>query len=298
MAICKKILPVGAVGLMAAGCTGGLFVPPMQNDGIDITKQRNFEEEDENTILNHIQCEIRRGIENALFDPRFYPPDPKNPDPAKSIDWIRTWGAKVSYVFTVDEKGSIAPGFSWKEALATKGTTAGVSGGVQGSSESQRKETGAVTYAFADWIGNAPKVPLSCTDQDGVQIHSDLKIADFINNKLFVARVPGTLPNAPKALNDDKPLTLSAFSDEITFTVSYGANVTPSWVFVRLSVNPSGSLLSDTRSKTQYVSITLGPVATPSSKTSASQLNSEAQQIDSANLIGHAIGAALSRTTQ
>jgi hypothetical protein len=271
----------------------------MQNSGTDSVGQHNFEEEDENRILNHIQCEIRRGIENALYDPRFYPP-PSSPNPPKSIDWIKTWGAKVSYVFTVDEKGSLAPGVSWKNSFAKKGTSIALGGGLQGSAESQRKETGAVTYAFTDWISDKPPAtPLSCAvAQDGVQIDSDLKIADFINNKLFVARVPGTLPNAPKALNADKPLTLSTFSDELTFTVSYGANATPSWIFVRLSVNPSGSLLSDTRTKTQYVSITLGPVAQPSTTTTAPLLNAEAQQIDSANLVGHAFETALSHTTQ
>jgi hypothetical protein len=239
-------------------------------------------------ILNHIKCEIHEGVYATLYDPRFFP---QTPTTGKSVDWLLAWGAKVSYVLTVDEKGSFNPGLSYKNALERAGTFVSIGGGIQTSTEAQRKETGAVTYAFSDLLKES--LPPNCSDQDGILIHSDLKIKEFISNKVFVTRVPGTVPVKPGVIDASKPQVLNAFSDEITFTVVYGGSVTPSWTFVRLSVNPTSPLISATRSKIQYVTITLGPVQVPSNPTTAAQLTTEAQAIDNANLIGHAVASAL-----
>lgn len=118
------------------GC--GLTLPAMQNFGGD----REHEEADENIILNHIKCEIHAGVQTVLFDPRFYPPTATT---GKPPDWIRKWGAKVSYVLTADEKSSFNPGLTYKNSLARAGTFVSLGGGVQTSAEAQRKETGAVT---------------------------------------------------------------------------------------------------------------------------------------------------------
>jgi hypothetical protein len=277
---------IGIVALVS-GC--GLYVPNMQNFGGD----QNNEEADENTIINHIKCEIHAGVQTALYDPRFFPHDPTKG--YKSVDWLLGWGAKVSYVLTVDEKSQLNPGLSWRNPLGSTGTFQSISGGVQTSAEAQRKETGAVTYAFADLLKETPIT--SCADQNGFLIHSNLRIAEFISNKIFVTRVPGTVPNKPVSVDgSSKPQVLNAFSDEITFTVIYGGNLTPSWTFVRLSVNPTSPLVGATRFKIQYVTITVAPVA-PSTPTTAAAISDQGQVIDSANLIGHAVASALVNIT-
>jgi hypothetical protein len=273
---------------MAGGVTGcGLVVPNMQNFGGDQDK----EEADENIILNHIKCEIHAGVQTALYNPLYFPHDPTKG--YKSVDWLRGWGAKVSYVLTVDEKSQLNPGLSWKNPLGKVGTFETISGGVQTSAEAQRKETGAVTYAFADLLKETPIT--TCADQDGFLIHSNLRIAEFISNKIFITRVPGTVPNTPTSI-DSKPQILNAFSDEITFTVMYGGSITPSWTFVRLSVNPTSPLFATSRSKVQYVTITVAPVS-PSTPTTAAVISPEGQFIDSANLTGHAVASALLNIT-
>ena len=265
-----------------------VYVPEMQNFGGD----PDHEEADENLILNHIKCEIHAGVQTALYDPRFFPPTPTT---GKSVDWLRSWGAKVSYVLTVDEKSSLNPGLSWKNPFEKMGTFQFIGGGLQSSAEAQRKETGAVTYAFADLMKEPPIK--ECADQNGILIHSNLRIAEFISNKVFVTRVPGTVPNIPISVDSAKPQILNAFSDEITFTVMYGGNITPSWFFVRLTVNPTSPLFNAMRSKIQYVTITLGPVQVQSTPTTAAQLGPEAQLLDSANLTGHAVASALLNIT-
>jgi hypothetical protein len=289
MSTAKSLLFLLIVGIAAlvSGC--GLTVPDMQNFGGD----QDHEEADENLILNHIKCEIHAGVQTALYDPRFFPPSPTT---GKSVDWLRSWGAKVSYVLTADEKSSLNPGLGWKNPFEQMGTFQFIGGGLQSSAEAQRKETGAVTYAFVDLM-KEPPIKDGCADQNGILIHSNLRIAEFISNKVFVTRVPGTVPNIPVSIDSAKSQILNAFSDEITFTVIYGGNVTPSWFFVRLSVNPTSPLFNGMRTKIQYVTITLGPVQVQSTATTAAQLGVEAQLLDSANLTGHAVASALLNIT-
>jgi hypothetical protein len=289
MSTARSLLLLLMIGLAGAlnGC--GLFVPDMQNFGGD-----QKEGADENTILNHIKCEIHAGVQTALYEPWFFPYDPTKG--YKSVDWLRGWGAKVSYVLTVDEKSQLNPGLSWRNPLGPVGTFQSISGGLQTSAEAQRKETGAVTYAFADLLNEAP-ITDGCADQNGFLIHSNLRIAEFIANKIFTTRVPGTVPNKPVSVDpSSKPQVLNAFSDEITFTVTYGGSITPSWTFVRLSVNPTSPLFAATRFKIQYVSITVAAV-TPSTPTTAAVIYPEGQFIDSANLIGHAVASSLVNIT-
>jgi hypothetical protein len=277
---------IGFVVVFAVAVSGcGLRVPSLQNYGNDIPAEKA----DENLIINQLKCEIHQGIYSTVYDPNFYPPSSTT---GKSPDWLLTWGAKVSLVLTADEKGSFNPGLSYKNPFQKMGTFASVSGGLQSSAEAQRKETIAVTYAFSDLMKEALS-PNGCSDGHGVLIHSDLRIGEFISNKIFLTRVPGTIPGEPKSIDaSSKPLIMSAFSDEITFILTYGGSVTPSWNFVRLSVDPTSPLLSATRTKTQYVTITLGPVA-PSSPTQAAKLEAEADELNNANLIGHAVATAL-----
>ena len=275
-----------AVSLMVGGC--GLRVPELQNLG----GGQQAQEADENTILNHIKCEIHFGVQNTLYDPRFYPPTTST---GKSPKWLLDWGAKVTYVLTDTEKNTLNPGLSYTNPFSKAGTLFSLGGGLETSAEAQRRETGAVTYAFSDLLKEAPI--RNCDDQNGILIHSNLRIAEFISNKVFPTRVPGTTPDKPVSIDDSKPLVLNAFTDEITFTVAYGASITPSWTFVRLSVNPNSPLYGASRTNIQYVTITIGKVQSPSSSSSAAQLSQEAQILESANLIGHAVSTALRGTS-
>jgi len=272
-----------SVSLAVAGCTGGLTTPELR----DFFDAEPTQEADENLILNEIRCEIRTGVENALYDKRFNPPTSTT---GKSPDWLLKWGAKVSYVLTGDDKASLNPGVSWENPFRKMNTFVSLAFGVQSSAESTRKETGAVTYAFSDLLKQQP-----CNPPKGILIHSDLKIPEFISDKVFITRVPGTVPTAPRTIDTSTPQILNAASEEITFVVIYGGNFTPSWKFVRISVNPSMGtpLLSGTRTKTQYASITLGPIEKPADSVNAPRLSGPAETIDSANLIGHAVSTAI-----
>jgi hypothetical protein len=147
--------------------------------------------------------------------------------------------------------------------------------------------------------------------QSGVMIDSDLKIWEFIYDKAVIAaqgnaaawvhdtgkvQVP-VLDKCGKPVPDCSgnstmkwvykphrnfnkhpswPL-YNTFTENITFTATFGGNVTPTWKLARLSVNGSGTLLSATRTNTNQLTITMGPIGTQPSAMAAAQLKQNAQ---------------------
>ena len=117
----------------APGFTGcGLFVPDMHGVGED----KLDEIASENDIVNQIKCEIHRAVDAQINGP--------------SVAWLDKWVAKVSLVLTADEKGSLSPGFSLTEPFyaPSKGQFFSLSGGLNASADTTRKETIGFTFSI------------------------------------------------------------------------------------------------------------------------------------------------------
>jgi hypothetical protein len=69
----------------------------------------------------------------------------------------------------------------------------------------------------------------------------------------------------------------NTFTENISFTATLGASATPMWKLARVSADSSGTLLSATRTNTDQLTITMGPVQTQASPTQPAQLSSGAQ---------------------
>lgn len=259
----KYILPLVIIGsLGSSGC--GLYVPDIHGLG----KGQLEEIADENDIINQVECEIHRAV-----DPKLH---------GDTVAWLSNWNAKVSMVLTADEKGSLNPGFSLTEPFQNpaKGQFFSVAGGVNASADTTRKETVGFTYSIKDLL-EKPSIPGKCANEDGVLVHSDLKIGDFVQAKSNLTTIPGTISG---------PYT--AFTYEATFVVAYGGNITPTWKLIRFTGNPSGTFLSATRTRTDYLEITFAasdPAAPPGSK----QISPTGDQQHAAGLLGQAVTSAL-----
>jgi hypothetical protein len=74
----------------------------------------------EQTIVDHIKCELRNAVQAALDqevkDDALHAAEHR-PELDYSIDWIKTWGASVSMKILVDEKASVAPSLTETHAL-------------------------------------------------------------------------------------------------------------------------------------------------------------------------------------
>jgi hypothetical protein len=136
------------------------------------------------------------------------------------------------------------------------------------------------------------------TTQTGVMIDSDLKIWDFIYDKAVIASNLNASAYAPIQEKDGMKLVdgkkvpvfktvgytrhpswplYNTFTENITFTATLGGTITPTWKLARVSANTSGSLLSATRTNTNQLTITMGPIQTQASATTPAKLTAGAQ---------------------
>ena len=278
---------VAVVAAMAATlCDCGLFVPEMEAFWESKGQEKAFE----NIIVNNVKCEIRNGVYDAgrtLQTTSKYP--------GNDISWLLQQGATVTLKLTVDEKSSLNPGISYAQGVFTGGL------GTGNSADGTHTEIVAFTYSFYDLLhekGVEKYLGKPCDNENGFLIQSDLKIRDFIVNKVFLAKVPGSvviedIPGyKPRKVSDP----FSTFSDEITFVVTYGVNGTPTWKFTRITVNPSSPLFSTSQTRTQDLTITVGKT-TPATSRNPATPSSEAIALHNAALIGQAVATAIQSQT-
>jgi hypothetical protein len=255
---------LGAIPLTAlGGC--GVFTPEkglLSNDDVDPpapSPQGMFE----SNVVQHIQCEIRNGIWKASQLP--------------NSAWLKTYGGQVTLKLVVQDQSALNPNASFLTLFGLKGAES-FTLGIGGSGSANATRTEQIQYSYADgelWreaqIDARRGVPQNCESfQKGVLIDSNLKIGQFIYDKAVVAAAPGS---------QSKPFSQLQF--EINFVAAFSGNITPTWKFTRTTVNGSGSLLSATRTDTDDVLITLGP------------LNADTKALHNAALIGSATGTSI-----
>lgn len=269
--------------VFVGGC--GLFTPEMQA----FWETRDQEKAFENIIVNNVKCEIRNGVyeaERLLAS--------STPYPGNDISWLEQQGALVTLKLVVDEKSSLNPGISYSDT-APRPFSLGV--GTANSADATRTETVAFTYSFHDLMhekGVEKYLGVPCDNENGVLIQSDLKIKDFIVNKVFLAKVPGSVViedvRGRKRTVANNPF--STFQYDQTFVISYGVNGTPTWKFTRVTVNPSSPLFSTSQQRTQDLTISISKTA-PATKNAPAQPSAEAIALHNAALIGQAVATAI-----
>jgi hypothetical protein len=276
MSASRFVVPC-AIALGLCGC--GLFVPEknaLVPDTIDQQTKVSTGGSYENAIVAHINCEVKVGLVLAY--------DNLAPLSGK-LEWIKDWGTAVTLMITTEDQSSLTPGITINNPLTnsiktfstgntvTTAQSTSVGFGATGSANATRTETIQFTYVNKELMDEARAYhlhPGSC-NQNGVMIDGDLKIWEFIYDKAVVAAGGNGSTRAPA-----RPL-YNTFTEDITFVASFGGNVTPTWKLARFSANTSGTLLSGTRTSTNELTITLGPLQTPISATKPVQLQSAAQ---------------------
>lgn len=270
--------------LLVSGC--GLTVPDMQ----EFPELKADEKIDEAKLVDQIKCEIHLGVQDAI-------------DAYKSggeyggisIEWIKKAVAKVTISLSVDDKSSIAPGITighpFQNAISyfkyngnvTTAQSFSQMFGLQASSDATRQEQIGYTYQIDKLLKTELPQDGTCEHVSNVLIFSDLKIRDFIVNKMYIPHVQGLVYG-------DFPFT--TFSDTITFVVILGANITPIWNFVNISGSSNTPLINALRTRTNVVTITIAQPA-PSTPGKVPQLSPEGEAINNAQLIGQAVSNAL-----
>jgi hypothetical protein len=279
---------------LLSGCA--LTVPDTHRLGETPTQEATRE----NNLAAHIRCEIRQAVAGTL-DEESNPANPPLGD--YSADWLNGWGATVSLVLTVDEKAALSPSVTINNPMknivsifssggnVTSSQSSTQAFGASLSSEATRTETVGFFYPFADLIAEhkailaAGKTDQSCGTAGGILVDGDLKIADFMREKILMSRVPGVLSRK----KGKSPF--STFTYRVTFVVVGSGNATPAWKLERVLVSPTAPFVNGSRSRTNDLTITMGAVATDSN--GATVASDAARDAHLAALIGQAVATDL-----
>jgi len=269
-----RFLVAGALLVTLGGC--GVFAPdyhPFTGDAVEpgtYPPQGEFEA----NVIRHIECEISNGVWRAE----------QLQDAANTLGWLTNkYGAFVTLKLIVEDQSALNPNASFITPFANMQSFAFGIGG-SGTANATRTELIQLTFSNGELYRvaqeNIKAGNIDCRHwQNGVLIDSNLKIAQFIYDKAFVA---STLVD-PKKKTSSSPFSQLQF--EINFLASYGGNITPAWKFTRTTVNSSGTFFSATRTDTDDVLITLGP------------LNTDTRSLHNAALTGGAAGQAFQAVT-
>jgi hypothetical protein len=235
----------------------------------------------------------------------------------KQVSDISAFGTSVNLTVQVEEQSGLTPGVSLVKPLENGVnvfpvggnviTPQNVSVGLGGSATAHSTRAETIQFTYANFVLLHDAVALYEPDPErltnparspcnhgmnGIMIQSDLKLDQFIYDKAVVA----SFENVTSVKNWNP---FNTFEDQITFTASYGGSVTPSWKFVRTTVDQNSTLLSATRSEINTAIITMGPLdfSTLPNSTMALQLKGAAQAQHTAASIGASTAQQTSATT-
>lgn len=200
-------------------------------------------------IAYHVRCELALAFYNV-----FHSVQEKNRNP---LDFFASWAAKATLKLIVDEKSNISPSFA-----ATPTGVFSVGGGVTLSAQATRTETIGFFLLLSDLFEksqkNQPlrlKPPTPCKQKSPILIQSDLKMEQWIESLAMLATAPESISDPFKTGGP-----LDATSHEIQFIVIASGSLTPTWTLVSATVNPDSPFVGASRTQTDDLLITLGPL--------------------------------------
>jgi hypothetical protein len=316
----RTILPL-IVALSLPAC--GLYTPEksllLDDTPIQSGRTESPQGSYEDGIVTHVQCET--GV--ALYEAQ----------QKWGLPWLDYWGTSVTLTITGQEQGGASPGVSIFSPLSNNlislpmsqggnvvtprsySTTLGISG----AATATRTETIQFTWLNHDlmYVGKLASRDGCASQQKGVQMDGDLKIAEFIFDNADIAGIGNagrtlvpdmlqakiTVDPTPICFKEQKrpaavtqwPL-YNTFTGELTFLAAFGGNFTPTWKLARMTANATSTLLSAERTYTNDLVITVGPVAQCGNETTATALSSGAQAQHNSKVNATAIATSIAGT--
>ncbi|MBB3303292.1 hypothetical protein FHT72_006984 [Rhizobium sp. BK077] len=261
----SRIAAVILLCVPVSGCFG-VTIPEMQT----LLENSDDQRDKENTLVNLVKCQLKQGVSSVLHE---Y----SSEGPGKGYDasWINDWAAKVTFTLTANETSKFSPNFSYTNHPEVFSLALGADAGA----DATRTETTALTWSVPEILSDAATIP--CKHFGPFKVTSDLQIAEWLQRKAFLARVPGNIDRQKL----DTPF--SVFNYEAIFVSTYGGGINPGWSFNRRTVNDNTTFFNLSRSRTDSVNITMGPAS--KDEFGNYQLARDAEDVRLATLIGQAV---------
>jgi hypothetical protein len=231
--------------LPLAAC--GTYVPPLQEyvEGPEAGGQLVH------AILQNVTCELKNAVYDVLEqDRRDFR---EGIIASRNTAWLETWGAQLVLNITIDEKGTVNPKIN---GLPPSPASAifNIAGEATGSSASTRIDKLHSFYTIKELA--ATRCLPERRPGGLFLMQSDLKFKEWLEINVVeqntgFGRFPG---------DSEGPFKQDVISHEVKFVIDTSGSLTPGWKLTRVAVNQSGSFLTASRTRTQDVTITLGPL--------------------------------------
>lgn len=244
-------LAIAAISCAVIISACGSYIP-----AIDPTFDDNFKAA---AFINSVVRNVRCQLGNAVLDS----------ENGAGPSWLKNWSAEVTLSLNISEKTSLTPGvtptvlspsavtnFANKTTVTTPQTFSfGLGAGYTGTAG----RIVALTWSdkFSEFHGQA----INC--DAGSAIQGDLKLKEVLFATVFVGTVPGNMSK-----EDDPNGPYQNVQDTISFEIDTNANATPTWKYVNVAANTTGTLISIDRDRKDQLLITMGPPGTPGGKKS------------------------------
>jgi hypothetical protein len=240
-------------------------------------------------LIDHIRCSIGKGLARA------------RDAGISNASWLWSggkngWGATVGLNLQVEEMSGVNPSTSGSNQFGIFHGKGGVAYpetfflGLGGSAAAHSTRLENITFSFANAellyaedyarTHGQPNGVDCGYGMNGIQIESDLKLDQFIWDKVTVAA--SSAPTSAVSVGGLKQNPFGTFQSTLTFVASFGASVTPTWHVEQIFVNPTSPFFSALRTKTDTLLITFGPLK----KANPPVLADAAQQQHAAAAIG------------
>ena len=202
------------------------------------------------TYVNNVATNVKCQLANAVI---------RNEQGA-GPPWLKNWAAEVTLTLNISEKSAIAAGATtstlFPSAVHTFGNGTSVTtpqGFVFGFGGTYTQTAGRIiALTWYDNFSEFRGPEADCGAGAGIQ--GDLKLDEVV----FAAAYTGTIPDNMSKQNDPKG-PYQNVQQTVTFDVDAGASATPTWRYVNVAIDPTGTFLSVDRDRRNQLLITMGP---------------------------------------
>ena len=249
-----RSLKMACAMLMLGGC--GTYVPNLQ------VYPGAVESDLVRAIAASVRCEMSVAVTRLIGSDKARSEASEIP---RTLSWLDDWGVQVSLRLEVEENTRVNPTFSWSP---TNEFTLG--GGVSASSTAGRTTKLNYLYSVGDLYDDEVSLDSDLNSESkyceqrltspGIietpLIRSDLKIYEALESYTF-STTTGTITDSAQR---NTPGQQNNFTHEVKFQLVASGTMSPRWILSESRINPSGSVLSASRTRTHKLIATFGPI--------------------------------------
>ena len=231
----SEVFGIAAVCAALTVCGCGTSVPGLQGfSGNKVAETQLVQ-----SIVQNVTCEVRDAV-NHLYQKL-----------GTNHTFLDNWGAQIALNLTIDEKGELNPTANW-----LPNAIFGLGGGIDVSSDATRNDTINTYHTIAQLRALKACVPGERPD-GAYLLASDLKLEDLLFDSVTLE---STGQSGFSTDTKSGPLGQNVIQHDVKFIVTATGTLTPAWKLSRvIGVNQSGTFLTAQHTRTNDLTVTLGP---------------------------------------